>query len=375
MKANLSNALQVAFVAALIAAAAGMTITARDNLARQGIATGFGFLFDRTGWDVAQSFLPHSTADPYWWTFVVGLSNTIVLSLVCIVLATAAGLVLALLGAGKSRILHGATRGYIWIFRNVPIIVQVFFWYHVTRQLPPVRQAWELLGCCYASNRGVYIPHVGVDATPVAIAMVVIAAAVAVGAVHWLNRRRIERDQPPLPRAATAAIALAVAVLVALVSLRFAITLPRLAGFNFVGGTYLSPEFMALVVAIVAYNVAFVAEIVNSGIRSVPRNQLEAARIIGLSDSRTFWQITVPQAIRVAIPPLISQYISLTKSTSLAIAIGYTDLFSVGIIAINHTGQSINVIAVLMLIYLAISLGISALGNAYNRSITARGAR
>ena len=322
MKANLANTLQITFVAALVAAAAGMAITAHDNLVRQGIATGFGFLFDRTGWDVSASFLPHAAADPYWWTFVVGLSNTIVLSLVCIVLATAAGLVLALLGAGKSRILHGFTRLYIWIFRNIPIIVQVFFWYHVTRQLPPVRQAFEFLGCCYASNRGIYIPHVSVDA-----------------------------------------------------SLHFELTLPRLAGFNFVGGTYLSPEFLALAAAIVAYNIAFVAEIINSGIRSVPRNQVEAARIIGLSDQRTFWKITVPQAIRVAVPPLINQYISLTKSSSLAIAIGYTDLFSVGVIAINHTGQSINVIAVLMLVYLVISVGISAAGNAYNRSITARGAR
>src|SRR2546426_10718692 len=131
MKANFSNTLQITFVAALVAAVAGMAITAHDNLVRQGIATGFGFLFDRTGWDVSASFLPQSEADPYWWTFVVGLSNTIVLSLVCIVLATAAGLVLALLGAGESRILHGFTRLYIWIFRNIPIIVQVFFWYHV----------------------------------------------------------------------------------------------------------------------------------------------------------------------------------------------------------------------------------------------------
>ena len=375
MKANFSNTLQITFVAALVAAVAGMAITAHDNLVRQGIATGFGFLFDRTGWDVSASFLPQSEADPYWWTFVVGLSNTIVLSLVCIVLATAAGLVLALLGAGESRILHGFTRLYIWIFRNIPIIVQVFFWYHVTRQLPPVRQALEFLGCCYASNRGIYIPHVGIDATPPAIATVLVAAGIAVGAVRALNRRRLARDQARLPHAATTAIALAVAALAAAATLRFDITTPRLQGFNFVGGVYLSPEFMALVAAIVAYNIAFVAEIINSGIRSVPRNQAEAARMIGLSDQRTFWKITIPQAIRVAIPPLINQYISLTKSTSLAIAIGYTDLFSVGVIAINHTGQSIDIVAVLMLVYLVISVGISALGNAYNRSVMARGSR
>ena len=149
--------------------------------------------------------------------------------------------------------------------------------------------------------------------------------------------------------------------------------MPKLQGFNFTGGTHLSPEFAALVVAIVAYNIAFVAEIINSGIRSIPRSQLEAARIIGLSDARIFWKITVPQAIRVAEPPLINQYISITKSSSLAIVIGYTDLFSVGAIAINHTGQALDVIAVLMLVYLTISFAISAAGNAYNRRITSRG--
>jgi len=376
MKAKLSNALQITLVAALLAAIAGMALTARDNLARQGVATGFSFLFDRTGWDVSASFLPHSTSDPYWWTFVVGLSNTLVLSLVCIVLATAAGLTLALLGAGKSRILHGFTRLYIWLFRNVPIIVQVFFWYHVTRQLPPVRQALQFMDCCYASNRGIYVPHVaGVEASPVAIVAALVAGAIAWFAVRGLDRRRVASGRMPLLRAVALAVVLVAAALAAWPMLHLDITTPRLQGFNFVGGTYVSPEFMALVAAIVAYNIAFVAEIINSGIRAVPRNQAEAARIIGLSDQRTFWQITIPQAIRIAVPPLINQYISLTKSTSLAIAIGYTDLFSAGVIAINHTGQAINVIAVLMLVYLAISLGISALGNAYNRSLVMRGAK
>lgn len=312
MKPALSAALQAAFVVVLVAAIAAMALTAHDNLARQGIATGFGFLFDRTGWDVASSFIEQGPSDPYWKTFLAGLINTLVLSAVCIVLATAAGMVLALLGAGQSRILHGFARLYVWTFRNIPLIVQVFFWYHVTRLLPPVRQSIELLGCCYLSNRGLYLPHVGLDLT---------------------------------------------------------FTLPRLQGFNFVGGTHLSPEFMAMVAAIVAYNIAFVTEIVNSGIRAVPPRQIEAARMIGLSDGRIFWSITIPQAVRIAVPPLINQYISLTKSSSLAIAIGYTDLFAVGVLAINHTGQSINVIAVLMLVYLCISFGISALGNVYNRAL------
>ena len=265
MKASLSRTLQITFVVALVAAVAGMASTAHENLVRQGIATGFGFLLDPTGWDVSSSFLPQSAADRYAWTFIVGLSNTIVLSLVCIVLATAAGLCLALLGAGESRILHACTRLYIWTFRNIPIIVQVFFWYHVTRQLPPVRQALEFLGCCYASNRGIYIPRVGIDATALAVGAVLVAAGLAAAVCRWLSRRRLARAQARLPHAAAAGIVLAVAALTAAATLHFEITPPRLQGFNFVGGVYLSPEFMALVVAIVAYNIAFVAEIINSG--------------------------------------------------------------------------------------------------------------
>lgn len=318
MKVSLSAALQAAFVVALVAAIAAMALTAQQNLTRLGVATGFGFLFDRTGWDVSSSFIEHSASDPYWRTFLAGLVNTLVLSAVCIVLATVAGMLLALMGAGRSRIPYGIARLYVWTFRNIPLIVQVFFWYHVTRLLPPVRQSIELLGCCYLSNRGLYLPHIGMD---------------------------------------------------------LSFTMPRLQGFNFVGGTHLSPEFMAMVAAIVAYNIAFIAEIVNSGIRAVPPQQIEAARVIGLSPSRIFWTITIPQAVRIAVPPLINQYISLTKSSSLAIAISYTDLFAVGVLAINHTGQSINVIAVLMLVYVCISLVISALGNACNRALVRPAAR
>jgi general L-amino acid transport system permease protein len=352
-----------------------MAVAAHQNLVRQGVAGGFSFLFDSTGWDVSASFLSQSASDPYWWTFVVGLANTIALSVVCIVLATIAGVVLALLGSGESRIPCALSRLYVWIFRNTPLIVQVFFWYHVTRHLPSVREATRLFDCCYATNRGVYLPHLEVQASPIAIIAVVAACLLAILVTRQLNARRAVQGRTALPKLAVGLIAIVVAIIAAAASLGVEVATPRLQGFNFVDATYMSPEFMALVVAIVAYNTAFVAEIVNSGIRAVPRSQVEAARIIGLSTQRTFWTITIPQAIRVAIPPLINQYISLAKSTSLAIAIGYTDLFAAGVIAINHTGQAINVIAVLMLVYLAMSLAISALGNACNRAVMGQGVR
>ena len=371
MKPALSGALQAGFVAVLLAALAAMAITAHDNLLRQGIATGFSFLFDRTGWDVASSFIPQGPADPYWRTFLAGLINTLVLSAVCIVLATAAGVLLALLGAGQSRILRGSTRLYIWTFRNIPLIVQVFFWYHLTRLAPPVRQSIELFGCCYVSNRGLYIPHVGFEFTRWTLLAAIVALIVCAIAVRALNAWRGVR----LRGTVTIPLSIAVAIVAAGLSGKVDVTQPRLQGFNFVDGTHLSPEFMAMVAAIVAYNVAFVAEIVNSGIRAVPPQQIEAARVIGLSDARIFWSITIPQAVRIAVPPLINQYISLTKSSSLAVAIGYTDLFAVGVIAINHTGQSLDVIAVLMLVYLCMSFGISAIGNAYNRALARRDSR
>jgi general L-amino acid transport system permease protein len=375
IKANLPNTLQFVVVAVIVVVLVGMATTAHDNLVRQGVATGFTFLFDRTGWDVSSSLLPQAPADPYWWTFAVGLANTVLLSVVCIVLATAGGLVLALLGAGESRILRGLTRLYVWIFRNIPVIVQVFFWYHMTRQFPPVRQATEFWGCCYASNRGLYIPALGLEPKPVALVGLAVAFAASLFGFAVLNSRRRASNERPLGRVIQISAALGVGFLVFVALVDFKPSLPRLQGFNFVGGSYLSPEFIALVVALVAYNIAFIAEIINSGIRSVPRSQIEAARVIGLSNQRTFWRITIPQAIRVAIPPLINQYISLIKSTSLAVAIGYTDLFSIGVVAINHTGQSINIIALLMLIYLALSLGLSTIGNAYNRAMTAPASR
>lgn len=372
MNSRSSYILQGLLVAVVIAVIAGMAITANDNLLRQGVRPSFRFLLDRTGWDVASSPLSQAPDDPYWWTFLVGLVNTVLLSLLCIVLATIGGSLLALLSTGRSRIPYVLARAYVWTFRNVPLIVQLFFWYAVTRQLPPVRQAIKLLSCCYASNRGLYIPRVSADFNALGVSIGIAAALAGTIAIALWNRKQRDDGNDGIPATIHGTLVAALFFVVLLSTSHLELTQPRLQGFNYVDGVSLSPEFVALAAAIVTYNIAFIAEILASGIRSVPRNQLEAARVIGLSDQRTFWTITVPQAIRTAVPPLISQYISLTKSSSLAIAIGYTDLFAVGVIAINHTGQSINVIAVLMLMYLCMSFGISALGNIYNRSVAKR---
>ena len=371
-----STVVQGLFLAALLAAIGIMIVTAHGNLTRQNIATGFGFLFDRTGWDIGASLISHSARDPYWRTFLAGLLNTILLSVICIALAIGLGILVALVRTSDNRLMAGLTGFYINTSRNIPLLVQVFFWYQLTRLLPPTRQSISLAEVAFLSNRGLYVPSVSVDVGLLPIVLAVSACAGLVPAFVAFNRRREKSGHRRLPALLVPLAWLAAAATVAAwIRPSVVVSVPRLAGFNFEGGLELSPEFTALVAAIVVYNAAFVAEIMRSGILSVPRGQIQAARNIGLSRGRIFWKVVIPQAFRVAVPPLTNQSIFIAKESSLAVAIGYTDLFSVGTVAINHTGQSIEVIAVLMLVYLAISFALSACGNYFNRRITSRWSR
>lgn len=367
-----STIVQLAFVAAVLAAIGGMVLTAQGNLARQHIATGFGFLFSETGWDVSAALIAHSPRDPYWRTFLVGLLNTLTLAAIGIVLSTLLGILIALARASGNKMMMALSGAYVGVVRNVPLIIQVFFWYHCTRQLPPARQSIAWLDSLFLSNRGLYLPSIAVDLRARHLLGILLLWGGAALAFAWARRRQAAR--PPGTVLAAAWIA-AVPVVLLADPPEVGVSVPRLGGFNFEGGWALSPEFVALTTAIVVYNAAFIAEILRAGIRAVPNGQIEAARNIGLSNARIFWKIVIPQAFRVAIPPLTNQYISLTKSSSLSVAIGYTDLFSIGTVAINHNGQAIEVIALLMLVYLTISLTISALGNLYNRVLVARSLR
>ncbi len=371
-----ATVVQALFLAALLTAVGVMALTAHENLTRQNIATGFGFLFDETGWDLGASLIAHSARDPYWRTFLAGLLNTLLLAFICITLATALGVLVALVRTSGNPVMAGLSAFYINTCRNIPLLVQVFFWYNVTRYLPPVRQAISFGDISFLSNRGLYVPSIFVDIGLVPVAIGILACAAIVPAFRAVNRARAAGEGEPLPLSFLLLAWLAVAAVTAAVARpAIGVSVPRLAGFNFQGGLALSPEFIALATAIVIYNAAFVAEIVRSGILSVPKGQIQAARNIGLSPGRIFWKIVIPQAFRVAIPPLTNQSIFIAKESSLAVAIGYTDLFSVGTVAINHTGQSIEVIAVLMLVYLSISFALSAVGNHINRTITRRWSR
>jgi general L-amino acid transport system permease protein len=357
---------QAAFVAVVLGIVAAMVVTAHTNLVTQHIASGFGFLNTQTGWDVASSLMAHSSSDPYWRTFLVGLLNTLLVAAVCILLATVLGFGLGFLSVASNPLVSGACLVYVNTFRNIPQILQLFFWYNVTRQFPPVRNAIPVFDVAFLSNRGLNLPSVTiVNGTAWLVAALPMVLILSVpGLVHRLAQA-VGASQTLLYALAGLAFLVGVALLPTLLGFappNLQIEIPHLAGFNFQGGLLLSPEFVALVTAILFYNIAFIAEIIRAGVNSVAIGQIEAARSLGLRQSIIFRKVIIVQALRVVVPPLTSQYISLTKSTSLAIAIGYTELFQVATIAINNTGQSIENIAILMVIYMTLSGCLSALG-------------
>jgi general L-amino acid transport system permease protein len=358
--------MQAAFLAVVLGIVAAMVVTAHTNLVTQHIASGFGFLNTQTGWDVASSLMTHSSSDPYWRTFLVGLLNTLLVAAVCILLATVLGFGLGFLSVASNPLVSGACLVYVNTFRNIPQILQLFFWYNLTRQFPPVRNAIPVFDVAFLSNRGLNLPLVTiVNGTPWLLAALPVVLILSVPGLRQRLARAVGASQTlPYVLAGLAFLA-GVALLPILLGCappNLQIEIPHLAGFNFQGGLLLSPEFVALVTAIVFYNIAFIAEIIRSGVNSVAFGQIEAARSLGLRDPVIFRKVIIVQALRVVVPPLTSQYISLTKSTSLAIAIGYTELFQVATIAINNTGQSIENIAILMVIYMTLSGCLSALG-------------
>ena len=335
-----------------------------DNLAKRGITSGFGFLGDTAGFGVTTSLIPYSEQSSYARAFVVGLLNTLLVSALGIVAATVIGFALGLARLSPNWLLARLAFGYVEVVRNIPLLLQIFFWYFaVIQALPSPRGSLALGQAVFLNNRGLHIP--GIDDGSGTFAWLA-AAAIAAWLAAFVLRRRNR-----WAAAGAVAIGIALAVL-ALVLAEW--SRPVLRGFNFRGGWILIPELVALGAALSIYTAAFIAEVVRGGIQAVPRGQTEAALALGLSRAQTMWHVVVPQALRVIIPPLTNQYLNLTKNSSLAAAIAYPDLVSVfaGTV-LNQTGQAVEVIAITMAVYLAISLTIAAAMNRYNRRIATRG--
>jgi general L-amino acid transport system permease protein len=350
-----------------------------QNLEQRKIASGFAFLEREAGFEISEStFLSYSAADTYLRAIGVGLLNTFRVAAIGIILATVFGSLIGVARLAPNWLLAKIAGGYVELIRNVPLVVQLFFWYAViTENLPDPRAALSPLPDVFLSNRGIMFPVPG----PHSI-YPWLGVAFAVGAaLAWRLARWMRRGQALLGksfRAVAAGAALAFGLPLALFFASGAtleLDRPVLSGFNFSGGGSLSPEFAVLLLGLVIYTAAFIAEIVRAGVAAVDRGQVEAAHSLGLSRRQAMRFVILPQALRVIVPPMTSQYLNLTKNSSLAVAIGYPDLVSIANTTINQTGQAVEGIAIIMLVYLTISLAISAFMNWYNRRIALRGAK
>jgi len=343
-----------------------------DNLQRQAIATGFDFLNREASFGIGESLIDYSPRDTYGQAFVVGVLNTLKVSLIGIVLATIIGAVVGIARLSTNWLLARLATTYVEIIRNIPPLLQLFVWYAViTESMPPVRQAFNPLPGVFLSQRGITVPVPAADPvwTWVFIAFLLgFAASLIVG--KWAKIRQAQTGQP-FPIAGASVVLMLGLPLIAYVAggAPSVMDVPKLQGFNFVGGLVLTPEFAAILFGLSIYTAAFIAEIVRGGILAVSYGQSEAAAALGLKRGHALRLVILPQALRVIVPPTTSQFLNLTKNSSLALAIGYPDLVSILNTTINQTGQAIEGVAMIMGSYLAISLSISLFMNWYNKRI------
>ncbi len=344
-----------------------------DAADKRGLALGFDFLEEEAGFPIAESVIDYEESDFFRYAFLMGILNTIKVALLGIVLATVLGFFLGVARLSTNWLLRQIAGVYIEIFRNIPLLVQLFFWYFgVFLLLPTVRDSIHWPGPVYLSNRGIFMVwgHFSGSFAPWLL-FVLAGFALAVLARVVLSRRQERSGRPRYPNLAGGMVLVLVAAVgwVLMPESPLSREVPAFDRFNFKGGLRLTPEFLALLVGLVVYTSAFIAEVVRAGIQSVQRGQVEASRALGLSGMQSLRFVIIPQALRVIIPPLISQFLNLTKNSSLAIAIGYPDLFSIGRIMINQAGRAVPIFLMIMAAYLAMSLTYAIVGNIYNRLV------
>lgn len=344
-----------------------------QNMESRGITTGFDFLSNPAGFEILMSLVPYDSTNTYGRTFVVGLLNTVLVSFVGIVFATVLGFVMGVARLSKNWLIARVASFYVETLRNIPLLLQIFFWYFAVLQpLPGPRQSLDLAESFFINNRGLYAPApvVGDGFSAVVIAFVIgIVATIILS--RWARKRQEATGQqfPVLYGALGLILGLPVVVFL-LLGAPLTWDMPALKGFNFKGGVQIIPEFIALLLALSTYTAAFIAEIVRAGILAVPHGQTEAAESLGIKKSVSLRLIIIPQAMRVVIPPLTSQYLNLAKNSSLATAIGYPDIVSVFMgTTLNQTGQAVEIVAMTMAVYLTISLTLSVVMNWYNKAM------
>lgn len=342
------------------------------NLERQSIATGFGFLNHEAAFEIGESLIEYSAADRYIRALWVGFLNTLMVSFIGIILTVILGTFLGIARLSKNWLINKCAAGYIELFQDIPVLLQLFFWYaFFYEMLPSPRDAVSPFNGLFLCNRGLIfgIPEAHPAYKYMALS-IMIAVFITIIIKKWAKKRQ-DLTGKPFPVFITSALLVIGFPLVCWVigGAPTAMNVPVLKGFNFKGGMVVSPEFAALLLGLVLYTAAFVAEVVRAGIQSVSKGQTEAAMAIGLKPSNVLNLIILPQALRVIIPPLTSQMLNLTKNSSLAVAIGFPDFVSVAGTAINQTGQAIEGVMLIMIVYLIFSLSTSAFMNWYNKKM------
>ncbi|MVW72432.1 amino acid ABC transporter permease [Bordetella sp. 15P40C-2] len=341
------------------------------NLQVRNISTGFGFLDREAGFAIGESLIDYSPADTYGRAILVGITNTLRVAALGIILATILGTLIGIGRLSKNWLVAKVCSVYVEVMRNVPLLLQLFFWYAlITENMPGPRQAYHPLPGVFISNRGLKIPGLEGNSMDWILGGLVLAVIATILVAHWGKKRQEATGQIfPLGRVAVGLFILLPVLGWVFSGASLALDVPQLKGFNFQGGITVSPEFAALLAGLVIYTAAFIAEVVRSGIQAVNSGQWEAAGSLGLSRARVLRLVILPQALRVIIPPMTSQYLNLTKNSSLAVAIGYPDIVSVVNTMMNQTGQAIEGILIIMAAYLTVSLSISIFMNWYNKRI------
>lgn len=340
-----------------------------NNLSKRNISTGFHFLQQRAGFAIGESAIAYSAADTYGRAVLVGLINTLMVSVIGIVAATVLGTLVGVGRLSRNWLVSRLCGLYVEVMRNVPLLLQLFFWYAlITEIMPGPRQALSPLPDVFISNRGLRLPWLAGHAMDWILGGLALAIVALMVIAHWARRRQ-EATGRVFPLGWLALVLLPGLPLLAWLVSGSTLELDRpvLKGFNFQGGLTLTPELSALMAGLVIYTAAYIAEVVRSGIQAVSQGQWEAAASLGLRRSRVLRKVILPQAMRVIIPPMTSQYLNLMKNSSLAVAIGYPDIVAVTNTILNQTGQAIEGIMIIMAAYLVVSLSISAFMNWYNK--------
>lgn len=344
------------------------------NMETSGISTGFAFMSEKSGFDILQSLIHYDSDSTYGRTFVVGLLNTVLITVLGIICATVLGFIIGIARLSPNWLISKIATVYIEVFRNIPLLIQIFFWYFVVlRAMPSARDSMSLFDSFFLNVRGLYIPgpvgEAGFNLTIITFLIGIIGAFLL---SKWAQKRQAATGQQ-FPRfwAALAVIFLPALVIFLVTGSPLTWDIPKLQGFNFTGGITIIPELFALLLALTIYTAAFIAEIVRSGIKAVNHGQSEAALSVGLTPGQTLRLVVIPQAMRVIIPPMTSQYLNLAKNSSLATAIGYPDLVAVFMgTTLNQTGQAVEITAMTMAVYLTLSLTISLFMNWYNAKMS-----